>query len=272
LFDFCAGRGQDSFRIDLHSVHNTLIMERCERSAKEMIHGSARSGYGHNFERVFTKPAVGLEDSTSHHRVLRYGIGGLDIAVRFEVDASYSEAEDDVSREEHGENPVDPDAGAQLAADLDSLRLSSIGEGDRKMRAQSVFANPGGHGSAQSTIAELKTSKKSTTKIMPQMWFGRTPYLIRGLHDHGVFEKLVISRVGDNFQSWETELENQTALRKMVGLIARVRNLLVDAEEHAAIMIFQKDQPGKLRVLRRTRVKMPLPDEIVREFWSGNTG
>jgi hypothetical protein len=272
LFDFCAGRGQDSFRIDLHSVHNTLIMERCERSAKEMIHGSARSGYGHNFERVFTKPAVGLEDSTSHHRVLRYDIGGLDIAVRFEVDASYSEAEDDVSREEHGENPVDPDAGAQLAADLDSLRLSPIGEGDRKMRAQSVFANPGGHGSAQSTIAELKTSKKSTTKIMPQMWFGRTPYLIRGLHDHGVFEKLVISRVGDNFQSWETELENQTALRKMVGLIARVRNLLVDAEEHAAIMIFQKDQPGKLRVLRRTRVKMPLPDEIVREFWSGNTG
>jgi hypothetical protein len=107
---------------------------------------------------------------------------------------------------------------------------------------------------------------------MPQMWFGRTPYLIRGLHDHGVFEKLVISRVGDNFQSWETELENQTALRKMVGLIARVRNLLVDAEEHAAIMIFQKDQPGKLRVLRRTRVKMPLPDEIVREFWSGNIG
>jgi hypothetical protein len=58
----------------------------------------------------------------------------------------------------------------------------------------------------------------------------------------------------------------------MVGLIARVRSLLVDAEEHAAIMIFQKDQPGKLRVLRRTRVKMPLPDEIVREFWSGNTG
>jgi hypothetical protein len=116
-----ASRGQDSFRIDLHSVYNTLIMQRCERSAKEIIHGSARSGHGHNFERVFTKPAVGLEDSTSHHRILRYDIRGLDIAVRSEVDASYSKAEDDVSREEHGENPVNPDAGAQLAAYLDSL-------------------------------------------------------------------------------------------------------------------------------------------------------
>ena len=271
LFDFCAGSGQDSFRIDLHSVHNTLIMERCERSAKEMIHGSARSGYGHSFERLFTKPAFGLEDNTSHHRVLRYDMGGLNVAVRFEVDASYSDAEDDVSQE-HGEDSIDPDNVAQLAADLDSLQLSPVGEGDRKMRAQSVFANPGGYGSAQSTIAELKTSKKTTAKIMPQMWFGRTAYLIRGLHDHGVFEKLVISRVGDNFQSWEIKLEIQTALRKMVGLIARIRNLLLDAEENAAIMIFQKDQPGKLRVFRRTIVKMPLPDEIVREFWSENSG
>jgi len=72
LFDFCAGRNQDSFCIDLHTIHKTLIMERRERNAREIIHGSANSGYGRNFERAFTKQGVGLDNSTSHHRVLRY--------------------------------------------------------------------------------------------------------------------------------------------------------------------------------------------------------
>lgn len=120
-------------------------------------------------------------------------------------------------------------------------------------------------------MAELKTSKKTIMSFMPQLWFGRTPYLIRGLHNRGVFEKLVISRVGDDFQSWETDVKNQMALRKMVGLISWIRDLIVKADEHTAIMIFQKDHPGRLRVFRRTSIRSPLPDEIVQKFWSGNT-
>src|SRR4051794_20911785 len=37
LLDFCHGRAKDSFRIDLYMVHNTLIIERREKSVKELI-------------------------------------------------------------------------------------------------------------------------------------------------------------------------------------------------------------------------------------------
>jgi hypothetical protein len=271
LFDFCAGRSQDSFRIDLHTIHKTLIMERCERSAREIIHGSANSGYGHNFERAFTKQAVGLENSTSHHRVLRYDLGGLNLAVRFEVDASYRDYESDLSQEGNGGDVLDQIGEEQLAIRLGSLNLSLDCREDARLGTRSVLATPGGHGSAQSTVAELKTSKKSTMSFMPQLWFGRTPYLIRGVHNRGVFEKLVISRVSDDFQSWETDVKHQMALRKMAGLISCIRDLLVEADEHAAIMIFQKDHPGRLRLFRRTSIRPPLPDKIVQKFWSGNT-
>jgi hypothetical protein len=107
--------------------------------------------------------------------------------------------------------------------------------------------------------------------FMPQLWFGRTLYLIRGVYHRGFFEKLVISRVNDDFQSWETDVKHQVALRKMAGLISYIRDLLVEADEDTVIMIFQKDHPGRLRLFRRISIRPPLPDEIVQKFWSGNT-
>jgi hypothetical protein len=168
-----------AFALNLHTIHKTLIMERRERSAREIIHGSANSYYGHNFERAFSKQAVGLENSTSHHRVLRYDLGGLNVAVRFEVDASYRDCEGDLSQEENGNEVLDQTGEEQLATRLGSLKLSPDRREDVRLGTQSVLATPGGHGSAQSTMAELKTSKRSTISFMPQLWFGRTPYLIR---------------------------------------------------------------------------------------------
>ena len=63
LLTFCHGSNQESFRISLHIVHNTLIIERCAQSASQMIYGSALSGYGRNFERTFTQLPPGLENS-----------------------------------------------------------------------------------------------------------------------------------------------------------------------------------------------------------------
>ena len=72
LLDFSKGRAPDSFRIDLNLVNNTLFLTRRERNTREMIHGNQNSGFGHNFERAFTQPAAGIEDSSGHHRVIRY--------------------------------------------------------------------------------------------------------------------------------------------------------------------------------------------------------
>ena len=65
LFDFCHGQNQGSFRIDLYTVQDTLIMERCEKSTVELLRGSDRSGYGHNLEHSCTKlPLFGRQHFT----------------------------------------------------------------------------------------------------------------------------------------------------------------------------------------------------------------
>jgi hypothetical protein len=87
LLHFTSGRAPDSFRIDVNLVESTLFLTRRERRTEDVIQGAMNAGYGHNFERAFTKPLDGLEDSSGHHRVARYRIGELNCVVRFEVDA-----------------------------------------------------------------------------------------------------------------------------------------------------------------------------------------
>jgi hypothetical protein len=102
LLDFASGRISDSFRIDVNLVNSTLFLTRRERSTRNVIQGFRNSGYGHNFERAFTKPQEGLEDSNGHHRVARYEMGKLNCVVRFEVDACCEgEGAEERSEEEH---------------------------------------------------------------------------------------------------------------------------------------------------------------------------
>lgn len=269
LLDFCNGRGQSSFRIDLYTVNNTLIMERFEKYTKELLHGSHESGYGHNFERLFTQPAPHLTDSTAHHRVLKYDFGGLNLAVRFEADASCCksgittcsqtvEAIDDDRR----------DSASSLVSQLHSLRLSAVCSPAVAAGTRSVFALEGGGGSPQSSLMELKTNKKSINQIMPQLWFGRTPYLVRGRHKRGEFETVEISMEADNFKTWETNESNQRSLCKMVSLISQIRDIVAQVEGNAAVMVFQKDQPEQLEIFARKVKRSPLPFDTMRKFWT----
>lgn len=52
---------------------------------------SDSGNYGRVFEQYFTRHRLGLGASQSHHRVIRYDLGPLKIAVLCEVDAAYSE-------------------------------------------------------------------------------------------------------------------------------------------------------------------------------------
>ncbi len=72
LLNFAAGRVPDSFRIDLHMLGNTLFICRKEQKNHEILSPDQFVGYGHSFENAFTLPEIGLEDSLSHHRVIRY--------------------------------------------------------------------------------------------------------------------------------------------------------------------------------------------------------
>lgn len=91
FFDFCKGIVQDSFRVNLYLVNDTLIIERCMRWPTKCGAHSGGSTFGNSFAKAVTQFPRGYEDSSDHHRVIQYDFGGLKCAVRYEVDASYND-------------------------------------------------------------------------------------------------------------------------------------------------------------------------------------
>lgn len=272
LLDFCRGRNQDSFRINLHIVRNTLIIERCEKNAKQMIRGSGGPGYGHNFERIFTQLPSGLEDSSSHHRVLRYNLGDLSCAIRFEVDACLKVPAETKSPEKEETSEAPRDETVSLVDSLDSLQIRAPTLNSNVSPHTSVCVIPRGTITAQSSTAEIKTRTKSSSlsKILPQLWFGRTPYLITGHHANGTFDSVDIGQVRDRFEDWERKEANQDALRKLASLLSQLRESVQCTKEKACIGIYEHGvKPVALHVFVSKQGRKPLPEHVVMRYWAG---
>ncbi|KAK5988184.1 hypothetical protein PT974_12324 [Cladobotryum mycophilum] len=209
LLDFCAGRSKDSFRIDLMLVNNTLFLERREKNVRELIRGKQNSGWGHSFEHAFTKFAPGTEGSTGYHRALHYPLGGLRCVVQFEIDAFYEEGK----KNEEDESITLPMA---------RLSLKDQPEADA-LQAQASKSSKKTILMPQATAAEIKTSMRPRNigQYLPQLWFGRTPWLMIGRHDNGTFKEVKITDAAAQFEDWETR--HQTELQKLVVVLGQLR-------------------------------------------------
>ncbi|KAI7780546.1 hypothetical protein LA080_015947 [Diaporthe eres] len=274
FFDFCKGRVQESFRVNLHLVNDTLIIERCVRSTTEFLHGSSDSGFGHNFEKAATRSSRGLENSSGHHRVLRYDLGGLKCAVRFEVDASYDdpdtvgEGERHVAKaESYGEEV------ASLATAFSSIAVKKAGSGSTGGSADTI---PRGAGTDQASVAELKSRKDHGSKPkpnwLPQLWLGRTRYLITGHHENGTFDDVRVYDLREELEAWEKNEVNQEALQKMAALLSRLRDTIRTNQGKSCVALCEKAvKPYTLRIHASTSGKGPLPASVVEKFWEKRT-
>ncbi|KAK5113790.1 hypothetical protein LTR62_003174 [Meristemomyces frigidus] len=257
LLDFAAGKRQDPFRIDLHLVHQTLFLTRREKSARVMM-GCNRNtrGYGQNFEKTFTTPVAGLNSSSSHHRVIKYRLGSLICAVRFEIDAQYPSGS--------GASDVQPDT-EDLAAAVEHLALES--PLTPKHQAGSVRVSLAGHPVPASRLAELKAKKKvQTSQALPQLWFGRTPYLITGRHVDGKVEKIMCTHAAELFVGWE--VQHQGSLRKMVNLLAWLREKVGGMKKGRAVLVHD-NSGGELQILEGVGLEAVLPAEVIKKYWAG---
>ncbi|KAH7275000.1 hypothetical protein B0J15DRAFT_473953 [Fusarium solani] len=271
LLDFCRGKCWDSFRIDLYLVQNTLVIERRERSTKEMIRGSRNSGFGHSFEEAVTEPPPGMTDITGHHRVLRYDLGGLNCAVRFEVDAVHG-----IPEAEDGAQQTDAPLGGsvdQLAQSLENVAVGSSKQTPSSPGARSVRVITRGIAPPQTQAAEIKSIRrngKHLSTMLPQLWFGRTPYLVRGYHDNGNFTLIRSENVEENLKDWEAKDQNQIALRGVVWLLGQLREVVRSSETKSCIAVCLSDKPLKLQVFSTAQRKLPLPEKVIERFWKND--
>ena len=78
------------FKIYVEVVNKTVLLTRWETITSHVITENDFGGFGHSFERDFTKHTQGLEESSAHNRLASYNFGGLNIMVRFSADAFLS--------------------------------------------------------------------------------------------------------------------------------------------------------------------------------------
>lgn len=259
LLDFCSGRVSESFRVNLFLVGKTLFIDRYERNPRWLISGSRDPGYGRSFEKAFTEYPSGLEHSIGHHRVMQYSLGELNCMVQFEVDACYP-----------GDQANDL---ADLNIDLDLLtplmdRLSIselVEENATKITVEETDRQP----MSQSMAAELKLRNKrhSNGADMPQLWFGRTPWLIVGYHTKGTVNKVNTINAATRFANWETE--NQTELCKLATVLSRLREGVMKNKGMNCSAICQKHSSPPLLKIYSSESQIPvLPAGFMERFWA----
>lgn len=257
FFTFCEGGAQGTFRVNLHLVNDTLIIERCVKSTSLFLNGLASAGFRHNFETAMTRWPGGLENSSGHYSVLRYDFGGLKCAVRCEVNASYDVA-DTLGESGSGSTggPADKTGSGSTGGSADTICR--------------------GVGTEQSRIAELKGQRghqqNANPNWLPQLWFGRMQYLIVGYHEKGTFDGVRVYRVHDlrkRMNAWEKSDANQKALQKVAMLLSRLRDIVRATQAKSCVLISEEaDKPPVLRVHESTSGKGPLPASVVEKFWS----
>ncbi|KAK2767046.1 hypothetical protein FQN54_006364 [Arachnomyces sp. PD_36] len=275
LLDFADGKVKDPFRIDLSVIGNTLFLSRHERRTTEKLNGYTCAGYGHNFEKVFSEPQPGLEDSTGHHRIIKYPLGNLNCVVRYEVDAC---CDTDSGLPGHNEGENQPRAPVLSAEDsildkLTKLCLSDGTEAGAPGEQQRIEVIQRGTTVPTTRTAEVKTrsSGLKLNHILPQLWIGRTPHLRVGMHSDGRFRRVEEIKAADKFIEWEET--NQIQLLKVVRLLHDLREIVKNDGSCAAVCA----STGRLPKLEIYSVKFKsrretLPRSVVQRFWGGDDG
>ncbi|KAK0732260.1 hypothetical protein B0H67DRAFT_549859 [Lasiosphaeris hirsuta] len=288
LLDFCSGRSQQSFRVNISLVKNTLLIEQYDTAFMAF----QSTGWGHNFEKTFTRFPVGLEASTTHDRFLHYPIGDLNCVVGFEVDACYEgNLGNDDKPAEATDGPLE-----LVQAGMERLQLSFKTEaGPSDSKTKSTTASPTTSRARsklpfttntkimpQSTAAEIKSRSKkpggTVAPYLPQLWFGRTPWLIVGSHTEGTFHHISVTNVTPLLERWETE--HQAELRKLAALLAELREAVRGGgdgdgngngkakEGQRCAVIYERSGAAKvIKVYALGKGEVVVPDEGYLRFW-----
>jgi len=208
---------------------------------------------GPEFEKAFTKYPPEVDNRSGHHRVLCYPLGGLNCVVRFEVDACYGP-------EEAGS--LDELLEATPPA-MDRLSVADSSTNDTEPTAD-CQARP----MPQSTAAEIKTRSQpqGIGAYLPQLWFGRTPWLIVGYHRNGTFNEVKISHAEARFAEWEDK--NQTALCRLVTVLARLGEAVKNKSSNCVAVCCKGSASPVIKVFGSTTNKQALPRDLIQKFWS----
>ncbi|KAJ5662736.1 geranylgeranyl pyrophosphate synthetase [Penicillium macrosclerotiorum] len=249
-----AKNGLKSFTIQVEINFETAIFCREEIASREVIEPEEFRGYGHGFEKAYTKDQI--PGSTAHHRIISYQLAGLKFLVRHETDG-------------YVDNPgfmKSDQSIAGLGGLLESLSLSSTTTSTVQppARSQLTIKNAGRVVPRASTL-ELKTRAAHKpfdfSEVAPQIWISQTPKLVRAYHNRGTFSDPDVEDVAAAIKEWEWS--HQDDIKKLVALLNWI--LKVARSWGGSSIIRYDDRKDKL-VIMRTQTRKMLPDDLYKRW------
>lgn len=252
------------FRVDL--VGKTVFFTRKENSPREVIPDV--NGYGHTFPEAFTTWNSGAETSITHQRVAEYKLGGLNILIRFEGDASYVEN----GSEQVVNNPVQD---ADMESLAHSLAKGSINSHPQDSAPLALSILRGRRVIPQAMILDMKTRsknkdpKETIAKELPRLWIRQIPYFALARHTKGFFlpRDIKVCNVSIEFRAWEQV--NQEGIRKFVALIKKIVEVVKTTPSKRLEVRYSPMRQHKLELRKQAPdLAAVLPDDLLAR-WGG---
>ncbi|KAI3328156.1 geranylgeranyl pyrophosphate synthetase [Ustulina deusta] len=255
--------GLEPFTIDAEAIDNTIILSRIETKTFEVIAPHEFKGFGHQFEKTYTRTQ--LSDSTGYHRIISYRFGGLSFIVRHEVDGYVSRTAATTSNRKGTEADG-------LAGLLGSLSLSTTSKASPGIRTFSpsgskmTIREEGIVVPLDSTL-EIKTrvshKRLNIDEIAPQLWASQTPKLVRAYHNRGLFQEAKVEDVAKEIKSWE--LANQKHLKRLAALIKAICSAVRECGGRAVVRY--DAVTDKITVVPKVGAERMLPKDLYSK-WS----
>ena len=223
----------DEWRIDTQLAGvNTILLSGHAPVTKET---SGRSySYGFNFEEASTYAISGLENESSHHRIVTYvrtidpgwriidpqriqNFDGLRMVVRFEVDACL---------------PYDT-----TSSGPPSIRPPSSRRGMKKKSSSGPSSNTpnvkivraGSANVPQTHLLEIKTHggpRLNWPKTYPQLYLSQTPHIHHAFHKNGTFTHVSKFTLGQR-ELADVDENAQEGFKKLRKLLDHIKSLVL---------------------------------------------
>jgi len=260
----------DKWRIDTQLAGTSTVLLTGRAPITKETNGRSTS-YGFNFEEASTYPAPGLEEETSHHRIITYvclvlvlerldpqrcqNFGGLKMVVRFEVDACLPC--DALSTSSSHDSTVLPESGGRPTTGKPSSRLSSNPHDVKIIRAGSQVP--------QTHLLEIKTHSRSNPKwarTYPQLYLSQTPHIYYASHTKGVFSTVTKYTTGEGYLV-SVDQSAREGFKKLRKLLGEIKSLV---QRYGATRISLVCEGRELKVYRIPEGQICLPKDALALF------
>lgn len=263
LLEFVQDKSVGPFRLDLYIVVDTLVIVRREIGVWQRSTGDS---HGFNFEKHFTTPSPDLTDAAAYYRAIRYRMGPLDVVCRYEADA-------------YVDTPADTLSESEAVAVVPPLMKDDLMQRPRFDFTAPFHVLQKGHMVPNNQILELKTQIDKPGDNSPkynewnaQLWFGRTKHLYIGRYEKGT-GKVLRTRQEDateRVKRWEDV--HQTDLRKLVGLLGMLREIVGQEPGPVRAAVLVREHPrGPATLHEMLDKKTPIPRPFLEKNWLQHT-